>query len=196
MAAGELRLVAGLGNPGPAYERTRHNIGFMLLDRLADEYSIPLNEKKRFDAIMGRGRIEGVETLLVKPLSFMNRSGIPISRISQYHGINSEDPVIVHDDIDLALGRIQIKEKGGHGGHKGVRSVMDAFGSGDFIRLRMGVGRSETGSEVSDHVLGKFKPDEFELLDTVLARSRDAAVSILCRGAKESMNRFNRKNEH
>ncbi|MBW1957046.1 MAG: aminoacyl-tRNA hydrolase, partial [Deltaproteobacteria bacterium] len=110
-----------------------------------------------------------------------------------YYRILSEDMLVVHDDIDLAFGRIKIKEKGGDGGHKGVRSIIDAFGGGNFIRLRIGVGRPEAGISAADYVLGKFTIKEKNLLHRIITEARDAVVTILCKGAKEGMNRFNNK---
>ena len=121
----------------------------------------------------------------------MNRSGPPVLRLLSYCGISSKDVLIIHDDIDLAYGRLKIKEKGGHGGHNGLKSVMDALGSGEFARLRIGIGRPARGSDVIDHVLGPFSKAENEMLDTVLARASDAAVTVLCHGAKVGMNKFN-----
>ena len=187
-----IHLIAGLGNPGNAYRKTRHNIGFMVVDDLADAFSISVGKKKS-DAFIGRGQIEGKDVILAKPMAYMNRSGFPIQSIASYFRISGEDMVIIHDDIDLAFGRIKIKEKGGHGGHKGVRSLMDAFGGGDFARLRMGVGRSGTEMSVADYVLSKFSADENRMLEQFIARARDAVVTILCNGTKDGMNRFNSK---
>lgn len=193
MADGPPTLLAGLGNPGPKYETTRHNVGFMVIDALAETYDIRLESKVRFNAMAGRGRIDGKPVVLAKPLAFMNRSGIPTQRIAAYFRISSRDLIVVHDDIDLAYGRIKIKEKGGHGGHNGLKSLIEAFGNGEFTRIRIGIGRPETGDGVTGHVLGKFHSDEWTTLDRIIERSREAAVSILCHGAKESMNVFNRK---
>ncbi len=186
-------LIAGLGNPGAAYAKTRHNAGFMVVDALADTFAIPVG-KKMADAVMGRGRIKGTEVILAKPMAFMNRSGPPIKNIATYFRILGEDMLIIHDDIDLPFGRMKIKEKGGHGGHNGVRSLTDAFGGGDFARVRIGIGRSEADeNRVTDHVLGRFDQEESNHLDTVISAARDAVVTILCKGAKEGMNRFNSK---
>ncbi len=193
MAGSPLTLVVGLGNPGPKYDATRHNVGFMVVDELAATYGIRLEPKSRFDALVGRGNIEGSPTVLAKPLSYMNRSGIPTQRIAAYFRISSKDLVVVHDDIDLTYGRIKIKEKGGHGGHNGLKSLIEAFGNGDFARIRIGIGRPETGHGVTGHVLGKFHSAEWTSLARIIERSREAAVSILCHGTKESMNVFNRK---
>jgi PTH1 family peptidyl-tRNA hydrolase len=187
-----LRLVVGLGNPGNTYKDTRHNVGFMVVDQIAEDFSITL-VKQKFDTVFGRGFVDGVEIVLAKPMDFMNRSGPQIQKISRYFRILSEDMLIVHDDIDLAFGRIKIKEKGGDGGHKGIRSTIDAFGGGEFVRLRIGVGRPEAGISAADHVLGKFIAKEKQVVDRIITAARDAVVTILCKGAKEGMNRFNDK---
>ena len=187
-----LHVVAGLGNPGDKYRETRHNMGFFVIDALSSEYAIPFARRK-FDAFYGRGSIKGREVILVKPQSYMNRSGIPICRLIEYFGIAHRNMLVIHDDIDLVYGRIKIKVKGGHGGHNGVRSIIDTLGDGDFIRLRVGIGRSENESNVTGHVLGRFQSDDKEVLEQIVTRSRDAAVTILCEGTREGMNRFNER---
>jgi PTH1 family peptidyl-tRNA hydrolase len=164
----------------------------MVVDQIAKDFSIAL-VKQKFDTVFGRGSVDGVEVILAKPMAFMNRSGPQVQKISGYYRILSEDMLIVHDDIDLAFGRIKIKEKGGDGGHKGIRSIIDAFGGGDFTRLRIGVGRPEAGISAVDHVLGKFSLKEKEVLHRIITEARDAVVTILCKGAKEGMNMFNDK---
>jgi PTH1 family peptidyl-tRNA hydrolase len=186
-----LKLVVGLGNPGKNYAGTRHNAGFMVVDKLADTFRIAMNNKK-FDTIFGKGKIKDQDVVIAKPQAFMNRSGSPVRHLAGFYRISCEGMLIIHDDIDLAYGRIKIKEKGGDGGHKGIRSIKDAFGEGNFIRLRIGIGRSGAGADVVDHVLGRFGSEETGLLDKILATAMDAAVTILCEGAKEGMNRFNR----
>jgi PTH1 family peptidyl-tRNA hydrolase len=185
-------LVVGLGNPGNKYENTRHNAGFMVADKIAQDFNIPFN-KTKFDAIFGRGSIEDVDIVLVKPMAFMNRSGPPLQKLAHYFRISGEDMLVIHDDIDLAFGRLKIKEKGGHGGHNGIRSIMDAFGGGEFMRLRIGVGRSEAGENVTGHVLGRFSDDKGEMVTRVIAVARDAVVTVLREGMKVGMNAFNRK---
>ena len=187
-----LRLVVGLGNPGDAYLKTRHNAGFMVVDEVAEAFSIPL-VKRKFDTIFGRGSVDGVEIILIKPMAFMNLSGPPVLKIANYFKILCEDMLAIHDDIDLAFGRLKINEKGGDGGHKGVRSLMDAFGGGDFVRLRVGVGRPEARISAADYVLNGFSAKEIEVLDQITTKARDAVVTILCKGTKEGMNRFNNK---
>ena len=186
-------LIAGLGNPGSTYRRTRHNAGFMVLDRLAERFSIPFDRSK-FNAVFGRGSINGVEVVLAKPQAFMNRSGPPIRNLANFFKILCKDIVVVHDDIDLTFGRIKIKMKGGHGGHKGIISLIDAFGSGEFARIRVGVGRSAARS-VTDHVLGRFNSEEEQTLDRLIARAQEAVVSYLVDGITECMNQFNRQSD-
>jgi peptidyl-tRNA hydrolase, PTH1 family len=185
-------MLVGLGNPGEAYRQTRHNVGFQVLDCLSQEYGIPLNDR-RFDNCYGLGVIADQAVVLAAPQAFMNRSGPPVLRLLSYYDISSKDVLIIHDDIDLAFGRIKIKEKGGHGGHNGLKSVMDALSSGEFARLRIGIGRPARGGDVIDHVLGTYSTQENEMLDAVLARASDAAVTVLCHGAKVGMDRFHRK---
>ena len=185
-----LWLVVGLGNPGRSYTKTRHNIGFMVLDALADAFSIGV-EKKKNDVIFGRGVIKGERVILVKPMAYMNRSGPSVRRFADYFGIPGENMLVIHDDIDLTFERLKIKMKGGHGGHNGIRSMIDAFGSGDFARLRIGVGRPGDHKGVTDHVLGRFSESEQNVLDQLIMRARDAAVTILCDGIQEGMNAFN-----
>lgn len=194
MQSKKVRLVVGLGNPGATYSKTRHNAGFMVVDEVADCFAIAVQKTRPFsDLLYGRGLIDGVDTILAKPLAFMNRSGPPIQSISHYYRILCEEMLVIHDDIDLAFGRLKIKTKGGDGGHKGVRSLIQALGRDEFIRLRIGVGRSEDRINTTDHVLGRFKPEEKEVLGRIIARAREAVVTILTQGTEEGMNRFHDK---
>ena len=186
------RLIVGLGNPGKEYALTRHNAGFVIIDKLAAAARIALN-KRKFNAVYGSGRLEGTEVILAKPLGYMNRSGPPVKQLAGFFKISSEAVLVIHDDIDLAFGRLKIKEKGGHGGHNGIRSLIDAFGGGDFVRLRIGVGRSEAETGVTGHVLGRFTKAETEQLGQLIARARDAVITILCEGTQVGMNNFNLK---
>ncbi|WP_319408169.1 aminoacyl-tRNA hydrolase [uncultured Desulfosarcina sp.] len=185
-------LVVGLGNPGQVYASTRHNIGFMAADRLIREHGLTAC-RSRVNAEVAEGDIAGVPVMIAKPLAFMNRSGGPVRSIIQIYGIKCEDMVVIHDDIDLAYERLKIKEKGGDGGHNGLRSLIDALGTDDFVRVRMGVGRPEGGIGVVDYVLEEFDANQRITLGPFLSRAIEAAATILCEGAKEAMNRFNRK---
>jgi PTH1 family peptidyl-tRNA hydrolase len=195
MPAEHVRLVVGLGNPGNNYADTRHNAGFLVVDDVAETWSITINQKK-FNVEFGRGRIKGIDTILVKPQAYMNKSGPPVRQVSDYFKISYRDMLVIHDDIDLEFGRLKIKEKGGHGGHNGVRSLIDAWGEDAFVRLRVGVGRSGDHGNVVNHVLGRFGRQEKAALEKVVDRARDAVETILCEGTKEGMNRFNDRRIH
>ncbi len=192
MTRERLRLVVGLGNPGSSYSKTRHNIGFMVINALSDAYSIPV-EKKKYDMLFGRGKIEGKQVILAKPMAYMNKSGPPARRLADYFGILGEDMLVIHDDIDLTFKRLKIKMKGGHGGHNGIKSMINVFGNGDFTRLRIGVGRPDGPKDVTNHVLGKFSEDEKKNLEEIIKKAMGAAVTILCDGLQEGMNRFNKR---
>jgi peptidyl-tRNA hydrolase, PTH1 family len=190
----ELYLVAGLGNPGANYAQTRHNAGFLVIDALAGAHKITL-QKRKFDVLYGRGSIKGVDVLLAKPQSYMNRSGPPLRALADYFRIQRQAMVIVHDDIDLAFQRLKIKEKGGDGGHKGIRSIIDAFGGGEFTRLRIGVGRSAGDRDVVDHVLGEFDQEQTKALGELLQTASEAIVTVLTKGTKDGMNRYNQNKQ-
>ena len=192
MSQKRTRLIVGLGNPGIQYEHTRHNTGFMVVDKLAGDFGIFLN-KNKFDVRYGRGIIKNHDVILANPMAFMNRSGPPVQKLAAYFKIPGRDLMVIHDDIDLAFGRLKIKEKGGHGGHKGLKSIINAVGEDEFLRLRVGVGRSDTGRGVTDHVLESFSDEEAGFLDMILKQARDAVVTILTKGSKVAMNRFNTK---
>jgi len=192
MADNRKILIVGLGNPGPAYAMTRHNIGFLAIDRMVRKYGLrPWRSPIRADS--AHGEIAGVAVLAIKPLTYMNRSGGPVGEISRTYRLPCEDMVVIHDDIDLAYERLKIKEKGGDGGHNGLRSLIDALGTDQFVRVRMGVGRPEAGIGVVDYVLSEFDAGQRPALEGFLSQALAAVEVILCEGAKEAMNRFNRK---
>ena len=195
MPAKRVRLVVGLGNPGNDYANTRHNAGFFVVDAVAAAWAIDIHQKK-FNTEMGRGRVDGIDTILVKPQAYMNRSGLPVRQVADYFKISYQDMLVIHDDIDLDFGRLKIKVKGGHGGHNGVRSLIDALGDDAFVRLRVGIGRSGNEGGVVNHVLGTFNRQEKTSLEKVIQRAREAVETILCEGAKEGMNRFNDRRIH
>jgi PTH1 family peptidyl-tRNA hydrolase len=185
-------LIVGLGNPGHRYERTRHNAGFMVLDDISDRFNIPLDRKKH-DAAFGRGTIEGRDVILAKPMAFMNNSGPPIQQLAHFFKIPAAGLFIIHDDIDLVYGRLKIMERGGHGGHKGIESLNKAFNSSDFPRLRIGVGRPDITSDVTNHVLGRFTGEEADILGEVISSARKALLLLLKKGVTEAMNQVNKR---
>lgn len=185
-------LVAGLGNPGPEYRDTRHNVGFLVAELFAGRHGIDI-AKKGFSALYGTGRADGAWVAVAKPLTFMNLSGESVSRLMGFFQIDVEDLVVVHDDIDLPFGMVKIKAKGGHGGHNGVRSITEALGNGNFFRVRVGVGRPQGSRTVSGHVLSGFDAGQRQAIDDLIALATDAVDSLLSEGPKAAMNRFNKK---
>jgi len=192
MPENRTHLIVGLGNPGPTYALTRHNIGFMVVDQLVQKYGLT-QRRCRADADIAVGEIAGSSVMTAKPLAYMNRSGDPVSDLILAYGFQCEDMVVIHDDIDLAYERLKIKQKGGDGGHNGLRSLIDALETDVFMRVRMGVGRPEAGIGVVEYVLGDFDADQRLTLERFLSRAIEAVEVILCEGAKEAMNRYNRK---
>jgi PTH1 family peptidyl-tRNA hydrolase len=184
------RLLAGLGNPGDQYSRTRHNIGFDVVDALASRAGCRVN-KEKFGAVYAGTRMGLQDVLLVKPLSYMNKSGIPIQKLAAYFKIDIDDIIVVHDDMDLAFGKIKIVQGRGHGGHNGIRSIIDAFGQKTCIRVRVGIGRPDGDRSVTGYVLGKYTPDEQVSLDKVIDDACDACLSILEKGVVKAMNLVN-----
>ena len=185
-------MVAGLGNPGAKYRESRHNLGFQVVDALAEKLKTPVDRHK-FKVIFGWGSHAGRKFILAKPQDYMNNSGPPLVGLSAYFDIQIDDLIVIHDDIDLEFGRIKIKKKGGSGGHNGLNSLIDALGGGNFTRVRIGIGRPESGSSVTRHVLGRFSEKEREGLDAVIAGAADAALMILRHGTDKAMNHFNAK---
>lgn len=183
-------LITGLGNPGEKYARTRHNAGFMVVDCLAYEYNIQLS-KQKFDLVFGKGMIEGASVILAKPMAYMNRSGQPLKKLADYMGLTSENLLVIYDDIDLAFERIKIKKMGGHGGHNGIRSLVESFGTNDFTRIRIGIGRPEGEKNVTGHVLGKFTAEEAETFDKVIENAGKVVVTVVSKGLTAAMNNFN-----
>jgi PTH1 family peptidyl-tRNA hydrolase len=184
-------LIAGLGNPGRKYAGSRHNVGFMVLDHLAKANHVAVSREKKFDAEYGRGKIGRINAILLKPMAYMNGSGRPVSRAASFFQIALDQLLVIHDDIDIGYGKIKIKAKGGHGGHNGLRSIIDAVGSGEFPRVRIGIGRPEGPMDVSDYVLGNFTADEWRALEPILDKAAEAVSTILTHGVNEGMNRFN-----
>ncbi len=190
MASTRFTLIAGLGNPGETYSRTRHNIGFLVVQAMADHAETEFS-KTRFDATFTRTTLSGQDVFLVKPLSYMNRSGLPLQKFSAYFNISVNDIIVVHDDMDLPFGLLKIVQGRGSGGHNGIKSIVDALGSKDFIRVRVGVGHPGTATRVTGHVLGAFTPEEQDGLDQVVKDAVAACRLILSRGVVQAMNQVN-----
>jgi len=190
MKEGMISLVVGLGNPGKDYEKTRHNIGFMIIDEVAKACSVSL-DKSKFDGFLGKGRICSRQVMLLKPMTFMNRSGNSVCRVLDYYGLDSSGMLVIYDDLDLEFGRIRIREKGGHGGHNGMRSILSSVGNSDFPRIRVGIGRPAGEKDVTSHVLGGFSKDEKNTLPDLVYLVKDAVMTVINDGLNYAMNRFN-----
>jgi PTH1 family peptidyl-tRNA hydrolase len=191
---GRIALIAGLGNPGPKYDHTRHNVGFEVVDELARRFQVRLQERK-FQASWGMGVIEGHKVLLCKPLTFMNRSGEAVSEIVHYFGFSPANMLVVHDDLDLPCGRIRLARRGGAGGHRGVQSVIDHLRSRDFPRLKLGIGRPQRGEPVEAFVLHKPSSEEEAVFREMVDCGVDAVQEALLSGLEAAMSRFNRRDD-
>lgn len=185
-------LIVGLGNPGEKYRFARHNTGFMVVDRLAQVHSISLG-KRRFKVAFGLGKVGGRPVILAKPMTFMNLSGPAVKELARFFKLDTKEILVIHDDIDLVFGEIKIKQKGGDGGHNGVKSLIEACGSSGFARVRVGIGRPQPRQEVKAYVLGRFDAEQQRLLDDVITMAQDAVETILFKGLSEAMNRFHGK---
>lgn len=187
-----MELIVGLGNPGKEYESSRHNVGFLVVSRLAKAHGIPLNERK-YKSRWGKGHIDHHPVILAKPHTYMNLSGGAVERLLAACALTPRQLIVIHDDLDLPFGRIKIKEQGGNGGHKGIQSIMHALGTGDFPRIRVGIGRPPDGLDAADFVLQPFDEIERRSLNEVIARSREALELLLEQGIQAAMNHYNRK---
>lgn len=188
-------IIAGLGNPGSKYEKTRHNVGFQVIDRLAAKYHIDINMKKH-KALIGTGAIEGQKVLLVKPQTFMNLSGESIREILDFYKVDPEEELmVIYDDISLNPGQLRIRKKGSAGGHNGIKSIIHHLGGQVFPRIKVGVGEKPEGWDLADYVLGHFSKEDEELMQKAFDRAAEAAVEILTEGPDKAMNDFNRSSE-
>jgi PTH1 family peptidyl-tRNA hydrolase len=185
------KLIVGLGNPGTNYQWTRHNAGFMVLDRLAAIAGISIARKK-FSGFYGEGDWQGEHLLLLKPLTFMNLSGRSVVETLRFHKLALKDVVVIHDDLDIPFGRVKLKEGGGHAGHNGLRSLVTEIGAGDFTRVRVGIGRPSRG-DVVDYVLSRFADDELKQLTTILDGVIDSIYVFCNEGIGKAMSLYNNR---
>jgi peptidyl-tRNA hydrolase, PTH1 family len=192
MAGTPLKLIVGLGNPGTEYARTRHNAGFWLADELARRHGGTFRHESKHQAELARVRINGDELWLAKPMTFMNRSGGPVSSILNFYKLAPAQMLVAHDEIDLPIGTVRLKDAGGHGGHNGVRDLIAALGGG-FWRLRIGVGHPGTRDDVVDHVLEPASKGEQKLIDDTIVAGADAIEEMLRNGAQIAMNKLHSK---
>lgn len=187
-----MKLIAGLGNPGARYAGTRHNIGFMVAEELAVRSGISL-KKHGYQGVFGVGRVAGEEVTILLPQTFMNLSGVSVASACKSLGIGPADLIVVHDDIDLPFGALKLRTGGGHGGHNGIRSICGVLGSGEFIRVKVGIGRPPAGGDVAGYVLSPFAAAERSRLEAVVANAAAAVETLLARGVQQAMNEFNNR---
>ena len=184
-----IKLIVGLGNPGPDYARTRHNAGFWLVDEVARRHGGKFRHEGKHQAELARVRIGGEEIWLAKPMTFMNRSGGPVSSILGFYKIAPAEMLVAHDEIDLPSGTVRLKDAGGHGGHNGLRDLISAQGDG-FWRMRIGVGHPGVKNEVVDFVLTHAGKDEQRIIDETIVAGADAIEDMLRDGAQIAMNKL------
>jgi peptidyl-tRNA hydrolase, PTH1 family len=186
-----MKIIIGLGNPGRKYERTRHNAGFMAVDELARSLSLDL-AKEKAHALIGAGRLGAEQVVLAKPRTYMNESGkAAASLLREFYG-SPGDLIVIHDELDLPLGAVRVKIGGGHGGHNGLRSIIEAL-AGDFVRVRIGIGRPLPSEDAADYVLSPFLAEERKAAAEAAVRAAEAVRVILAEGAAKAMNLFNQK---
>lgn len=184
-------IIAGLGNIGPEYAHTRHNCGFDVIDILAERYSIDVS-KKKLKGIIGEGSIEGQEVVLVKPVTFMNRSGECVSKVLDWYKQDESRLIIIYDDIDIVPGQVRVRAKGSAGSHNGMKSVLQYTDTDAFVRIRIGIGKNPAYMDLAKYVLGHFTSEEIPLIQEGQKRGAEAVASVLTVGCDRTMNVFNR----
>jgi peptidyl-tRNA hydrolase, PTH1 family len=187
-------LVAGLGNPGKKYTNTKHNIGFLVVDEIGKRVGIEL-KKNKFKGIFGEGFTGDIKLALLKPETYMNLSGESVSSIKNFYDIPTENIIVVYDEMDLPLGDIRIKSGGGSAGHNGIKSIISSLGSGEFTRVRVGIGKPLAKDSGAGHVLSGFSKDEGKIVKESIMRAADAVFAITEDGLERAMNKYNTKNK-
>jgi PTH1 family peptidyl-tRNA hydrolase len=192
-----MKLIIGLGNPGKEYARNRHNVGYHCLNLLARQYSIDLKQRQ-CQSQVGIGLVDGTKVLLAKPRTFVNLSGESVKQLMRKHGIDRDDIMVIYDDLDLPLGKMRLRQNGSSGGHKGIKSIIAALGSQDFIRIKIGIGRpaQETKTErnegmVVNHVLSDFTSEEGLIIKSAISRAAEAVECIIAEGIETAMSKLN-----
>lgn len=185
-----MKLVAGLGNPGREYASTKHNLGFLAVDEIARRAGVDLT-KKKFRGLYGEGFLSGEKLILLKPETYMNRSGESVSEAAVFYNISPTDIIIIHDEMDLPAGTLRVKAGGGSAGHNGIRSIIDRLGSPEFVRIRIGIGKPDEKSGGAAHVLSRFGSGEGDAVKASVERAADAVLELIENGLERTMNKFN-----
>ena len=186
-----MKLVVGLGNPGPEYRETRHNVGFLVADELTRRWRVSDEWREKFAALQIKTTIGDEPVIVAKPLTFMNLSGEAVQALAGFYKIDPPDVFVVTDDVALPLGRLRARREGGAGGHNGLKSVIQHLGTQAFPRMRVGVGRGDDRRDLSDHVLGRFEAGEREIVSAAVLRAVDATEMFLREGIERAMGAFN-----
>lgn len=185
-----MKLIVGLGNPGQQYDKTRHNVGFAVIDQLEKQLNTQLSIQKH-KGILGKGTVNGEAFILLKPLTYMNLSGESVSEVCHYYNIEPSDIVVLYDDLDLPVGKIRLRQKGSAGGHNGIKSMIQHLGTPDFNRIRIGIDRPQPGMAVPNYVLGHFRKEEQEIMNEVIKTAANACEQWLEKPFLQVMNEFN-----
>lgn len=188
-----MHIIVGLGNPGREYENTRHNIGFRVIEKIAEREGIDVLEIKH-KALIGKGMVSGEKCILAKPLTYMNLSGESVRQLVDYYKVDeTAELIVISDDVSLDVGQIRIRKKGSAGGHNGLKNIIANLGHDVFVRVKMGVGEKPRGWDLADYVLGRFSAPESGIMDEAAERAADAVRMILEKDADAAMNEYNRK---
>lgn len=186
-------LIVGLGNPGKQYEHTRHNIGFDVMDAIAEKYNISISEKKH-KALCGKGVIEGMKVVLAKPQTYMNLSGESVAELLNYYKLDPEtELIVIFDDISLEPGNIRIRKKGSAGGHNGIKNIIAQTGTQNFMRIKVGVGEKPKGWDLADYVMGRFDSTDRKKIEEAMEHAMTAAVMMMEGDVDKAMNAYNTK---
>lgn len=190
-----MMLLVGLGNPGKEYTLTKHNLGFLVLDELGKRIGIDI-KKSKFQSLYGEGFLEENKIILLKPQTYMNRSGGAVASASEFYKIPTENIIVVHDEMDISLGRIMIKPGGGSAGNNGIKSIISSLGTKDFIRVRVGIGKPGMRTDGASHVLSNFSKAESILVEESIQTASDAVLEIIDNGLQSAMNKYNVKSKN
>ena len=183
-------LIVGLGNPEADYSKTRHNMGFNVINKIAEEYKIEVN-KKKFDALFGEGTIDGKKVILLKPQTYMNLSGKSIIQVVNFYKILKEEIIVIYDDMDVDIGKIKVRKKGSSGSHNGMKSVIQELQTEEFARIRVGIGKPQFKDDMINYVIGAIPDEEVKILDEGVNIAKEACVEIIKNGIDSSMNKYN-----
>lgn len=187
-----MKLIVGLGNPGERYEATRHNIGFLVVDRLAERWDIRWNASSKLRGLVGEGTFQGEKVILLKPMTYMNLSGESVRPVKDWYKIDLNDVAIIYDELDIPTGQLRLREKGSAGGHNGMKSIIQHLGTQEFKRIRVGVDRPKPGSDIAHYVLDTFPKAEHALVEEVIERACEATETWIKETFFKAMSQYNK----